>query len=67
MKAPDSISFYHRFHLLTVLKVALVVILLGGTAYLFATNEDLFRNPQLIKSQVVRWGAWGRWKKPQAQ
>jgi uncharacterized membrane protein YdjX (TVP38/TMEM64 family) len=59
MKADESISFYHRFHLLTVFKVALIALLLGGTAYLFVTNEDLFRNPQLIKAEVLRWGAWG--------
>jgi uncharacterized membrane protein YdjX (TVP38/TMEM64 family) len=59
MKAAESISFYHRFHLLTILKVALIAVLLGATIYLFATNEDLFRNPQLIKAEVLRWGAWG--------
>jgi uncharacterized membrane protein YdjX (TVP38/TMEM64 family) len=58
MKA-ESISFYHRFHLLTILKVTLIAVLLGATIYLFATNEDLFRNPQLIKAEVLRWGAWG--------
>jgi uncharacterized membrane protein YdjX (TVP38/TMEM64 family) len=59
MKAAQSISFHQRFHLLTVLKVALIAALLGATIYLLATNEDLFHNPQLIKVAVLRWGAWG--------
>jgi uncharacterized membrane protein YdjX (TVP38/TMEM64 family) len=59
MKSAAPISFYHRFHLLTVLKVALILLLIGATAYLFLTEEDLFRNPQLIKTQVLSWGAWG--------
>jgi uncharacterized membrane protein YdjX (TVP38/TMEM64 family) len=59
MKAADSISFYHRFHLLTVLKLLLIGMLVAGAALLFATNEDLFRNPKLIKTEVLRWGAWG--------
>ncbi|HKD65733.1 MAG TPA: TVP38/TMEM64 family protein [Candidatus Binataceae bacterium] len=59
MKSPVAIPFNSRFHLLTVLKVALIVVLLGATLYLFLTEEDLFRNPQLIKVEVLRWGVWG--------
>jgi uncharacterized membrane protein YdjX (TVP38/TMEM64 family) len=59
MKSLAPISFYHRFHLLTVLKVGLIVLLVAATAYLFMTEEDLFRNPQLIKTEVLGWGAWG--------
>ncbi len=59
MESPAPISFYNRFHLLTVLKVALIVALLGATVYLFMTEEELFHNPQLIKAQVLSWGAWG--------
>ena len=58
MKA-EAIPFYNRLHLLTVLKVVLIAGLLIGTVILFVTNEDLFRNPQLIKAEVLRWGAWG--------
>jgi len=58
MKA-EVIPFYNRLHLLTVLKVVLIAGLLIGTVILFVTNEDLFRNPQLIKAEVLRWGAWG--------
>lgn len=58
MKA-GAISFYNRLHLLTVLKVVLIAALAIGTVALFVTNEDLFRNPQLIKAEVLRWGAWG--------
>lgn len=59
MKSAAPISFYNRFHLLTVLKAALIALLLIATAYLFMTQEDLFRNPQLIKTEVLSWGAWG--------
>jgi uncharacterized membrane protein YdjX (TVP38/TMEM64 family) len=59
MKASESISFYQRFRLLTVLKVVLVVVLAAAVAYLFLTQEDLLRNPQLIKTEILRWGAWG--------
>ncbi len=58
MKA-GAISFSDRLHLLTVLKVVLIAGLVAGTVILFITNEDLFRNPQLIKVEVLRWGAWG--------
>ncbi len=59
MKSPAPISFSSRFHLLSVLKLALIILLIGATVYLFMTQEDLFRNPQLIKAEVLRWGAWG--------
>ncbi|HEV3110604.1 MAG TPA: TVP38/TMEM64 family protein [Candidatus Binataceae bacterium] len=59
MDHPAPISFYNRYHLLTALKVVLIVVLLAATAYLFMTEEDLFRNPQLIKIRVLSWGAWG--------
>jgi len=59
MKTAGPISFYHRYHLLTVLKLVLIGLLLAGAVYLFIADEDLFRNPQLIKSEVIRWGAWG--------
>jgi uncharacterized membrane protein YdjX (TVP38/TMEM64 family) len=58
MKA-EAISFSNRLLLLTVLKVVLIAGLVAGTVMLFITNEDLFRNPQLIKVEVLRWGAWG--------
>jgi uncharacterized membrane protein YdjX (TVP38/TMEM64 family) len=58
MKA-GAIPFASRLHVLTVLKVVLITALLFGTVMLFITNEDLFRNPQLIKAEVLRWGAWG--------
>ncbi len=59
MKTAAAVPFYNRLHLLTVLKIVLVIVLLAATAYLFMTQEDVFRNPQLIKSEVLSWGAWG--------
>jgi uncharacterized membrane protein YdjX (TVP38/TMEM64 family) len=59
MNTTVPVPFYNRFHLLTVLKILLVVVLAGGTVYLFMTQEEVFRNPQLIKAEVLSWGAWG--------
>lgn len=59
MEPTPRISFSSRYHLLTVLKVTLIVALVAGIIYLFMTEEDLFRNPQLIKLRVLSWGAWG--------
>jgi uncharacterized membrane protein YdjX (TVP38/TMEM64 family) len=59
MESPAPISFQSRFRLLTILKIVLILALASLTAYLFMTEEDLFRNPQLIKVEVLRWGAWG--------
>ncbi len=59
MKSAAPISFHNRFNLLTVLKVVLIVAILAATLYLFMTEEDLFRNPQMIKAEVLSWGAWG--------
>ncbi len=59
MSSPTPIPFFNRFHLLSVLKVVLILALAAGTVYLFMTEEDLFRNPQLIKTEVLSWGAWG--------
>jgi uncharacterized membrane protein YdjX (TVP38/TMEM64 family) len=59
MESPAPISFQSRFRLLTILKLVLIVALVALTVYLFITEEDLFRNPQLIKMGVLRWGAWG--------
>jgi len=58
MESPAPISFYNRFHLLTVLKLALIVVLAGAAVYLFMTQEELLRNPQLIKATILSWGAW---------
>src|SRR5579883_1825754 len=52
MSSPTPIPFFNRFHLLSVLKVVLILALEAGTVYLFMTEEDLFRNPQLIKTEV---------------
>jgi uncharacterized membrane protein YdjX (TVP38/TMEM64 family) len=44
---------------MTVLKVALIAALVGGSVYLLIEHSEWFRDPQMVKSQVVQWGAWG--------
>ena len=44
---------------MNVLKVALIAALVGGSIYLLLEHSEWFRDPQMVKSQVVQWGAWG--------
>src|SRR5580698_453905 len=44
---------------LNILRVAFLVILVGGSIYLLATHAEWFENPRLVKVEVTRWGAWG--------
>jgi uncharacterized membrane protein YdjX (TVP38/TMEM64 family) len=59
MESSAPVNLSYRFRLLTILKIVLIVALVGATVYLFMTEEELFHNPQLIKVEVLRWGAWG--------
>lgn len=40
-------------------KLLTLVALAGVFAYLLAVHRELFENPQLIKAEIVDWGAWG--------
>ncbi|HYL59417.1 MAG TPA: TVP38/TMEM64 family protein [Candidatus Acidoferrales bacterium] len=44
--------------MMTVLKVALIAALVGGSVYLLLEHSEWFRDPKMVKSQVVQWGAW---------
>ena len=44
---------------LNILRVAFLVILVGGSIYLLSTHAEWFENPRLVKVEVTRWGAWG--------
>jgi uncharacterized membrane protein YdjX (TVP38/TMEM64 family) len=44
---------------LNILRVAALVLLVGGSIYLLATHAEWFENPRLVKVEVTRWGAWG--------
>jgi uncharacterized membrane protein YdjX (TVP38/TMEM64 family) len=44
---------------LNVLRVAILVILIGFSAYILTAHREWFDNPRLLKGEVVSWGAWG--------
>lgn len=45
--------------LLTILRIAVLVVLVGGSIYLLATHAEWFENPRMVKVEVRSWGAWG--------
>ena len=48
-----------RSILLSVLRAALLIILLGGSAYLMYVHSEWFANPRTLKIEVLEWGVWG--------
>lgn len=42
-----------------IVRLLLIVLLVGGSGYLFLSHDELFRNPQLVKSEILSWGVWG--------
>jgi uncharacterized membrane protein YdjX (TVP38/TMEM64 family) len=44
---------------LGVIKIAMVLILVLGSAWLLWTHTEWFENPSLVKVEVLRWGIWG--------
>jgi uncharacterized membrane protein YdjX (TVP38/TMEM64 family) len=45
--------------LLNLLRIAVLVLLVGGSIYLLATHAEWFENPRMIKIEIKEWGAWG--------
>ncbi|MGA6971140.1 MAG: TVP38/TMEM64 family protein [Candidatus Binatus sp.] len=45
--------------LMNILKVAIILIIVGGSVWLLIEHRQWFDDPALVKSQVVQWGAWG--------
>jgi len=52
-KAGGSSSF------LNFLRIAVLVLLVGGSIYLLAAHAEWFENPRLIKIEIKQFGAWG--------
>jgi len=44
---------------LGVIKVAIVLILVLGSAWLLWAHTEWFENPRLVKVEVLSWGIWG--------
>src|SRR5260370_4862973 len=45
--------------LMNFVKLAIIAILVGGSVWLLIEHTQWFTDPALMKSEVVRWGAWG--------
>jgi uncharacterized membrane protein YdjX (TVP38/TMEM64 family) len=45
--------------LMNVVKIAIIVILVGGSVWLLLEHSEWFRNPALVKVEVLQWGVWG--------
>jgi uncharacterized membrane protein YdjX (TVP38/TMEM64 family) len=45
--------------LLDALKIALIAALILGSGWLLWKHQEWFKDPRLIKTEVVSWGAWG--------
>jgi uncharacterized membrane protein YdjX (TVP38/TMEM64 family) len=45
--------------ILDAIKIALIIALVAVCAWLLWAHKEWFENPQLIKTEVVEWGAWG--------
>jgi uncharacterized membrane protein YdjX (TVP38/TMEM64 family) len=44
---------------LDVLKIAILAAMVLGSGWLLWVHQEWFRDPHLIKQEVVAWGAWG--------
>jgi uncharacterized membrane protein YdjX (TVP38/TMEM64 family) len=45
--------------LMNAIKLAIIVILFGGSIWLLLEHSEWFRNPALVKVEVLQWGVWG--------
>lgn len=45
--------------LTNILKIAIMLILVGGSLWLLMAHSEWFRDPKLVKVQVLKWGGWG--------
>ncbi len=52
--APSAASFVRD-----LLKIAVIAVLAIGSGWLLWKHQEWFRNPRLIKQEVISWGAWG--------
>lgn len=45
--------------LINALKVAIIVVLVGGSIWLLLAHAEWFRDPTQVKVEVLTWGVWG--------
>jgi uncharacterized membrane protein YdjX (TVP38/TMEM64 family) len=53
--APNS----RKSAITNIFRLAILVILIGLSAYLLTAHREWFDDPKLLKGEVVSWGAWG--------
>ena len=53
--APDS----RQSAIINILRLAILVILIGFSAYIVMAHREWFDDPKMLKGEVVSWGAWG--------
>lgn len=41
------------------LKIAIIVFLVGGSIWLLLAHSEWFRDPKMVKVEVLQYGAWG--------
>lgn len=41
------------------LRIAFLLLLVGGSMYLLVDHRQWFENPRSVKTEVISWGAWG--------
>ncbi|MDO8432639.1 MAG: TVP38/TMEM64 family protein, partial [Candidatus Binatus sp.] len=41
------------------LKIAIIVVLVGGSIWLLLAHSEWFRDPKMVKVEVLAWGVWG--------
>ena len=56
---PADKSSTNGSRLMNFVKLAIIAILVVGCAWLLIEDSRWFTDPALLKSEVVRWGAWG--------
>lgn len=45
--------------LMNVVKLTIIALLVGGSIWLLMAHSEWFRDPKLVKVQVLQWGVWG--------
>jgi uncharacterized membrane protein YdjX (TVP38/TMEM64 family) len=45
--------------IINILRLAILVILIGFSAYIVMAHREWFDDPKMLKREVVSWGAWG--------
>jgi uncharacterized membrane protein YdjX (TVP38/TMEM64 family) len=44
---------------LTLLKIAIIAIIAGGSLWLLLAHREWFEDPRRVKLEVLAWGVWG--------